>query len=169
MEFIDVINNRRSIREYLSDDIPMDTLSNLANAVYTAPSACNRQPYQMIIVRNGDQKEQLCECLKQEFFVSAPAIACLVGNSEQAWVRNLDHHSFLDIDLGIVAGQFMLAAVDEGLSTCCVASFDSEEINRVLNISAPWTTRLLFPLGYAAKAPGVFFRDKTPEQLFEVR
>jgi nitroreductase len=52
MDVFDAIEKRRSIRKYKEDDVPEAVLGRILDAVRLAPSACNRQPWKLIIVRD---------------------------------------------------------------------------------------------------------------------
>ena len=53
------IYNRRSIRNFLEKDIPLDLLYEILNAGREAPSAKNRQPWKYIVFGNEKKKELL--------------------------------------------------------------------------------------------------------------
>lgn len=53
------IYNRRSIRNFLEKDIPLELLYEILNAGREAPSAKNRQPWKYIVFGNEKKKELL--------------------------------------------------------------------------------------------------------------
>jgi len=53
------IYNRRSIRNFLEKDIPLELLYEILNAGIEAPSAKNRQPWKYIVFGNEKKKELL--------------------------------------------------------------------------------------------------------------
>jgi nitroreductase len=57
------------------------------------------------------------------------------------------------IDLAFAAANIVLQAVHEGLGTCCVTTFDEQEVREIL--TAPFSMRvvLLILLGYAETVP----------------
>lgn len=58
---LDLIENRKSVREYLEDDISNDDLKKILKAGYLAPSWMNSQPWKFILVKNQDTKELLSQ------------------------------------------------------------------------------------------------------------
>ncbi len=168
MDFYEVIDARRSYRNYTSEEIPDEILERLANVVHAAPSASNRQPYKFLAVRDPDLRAEICEVTPQAFLKEAPVIIAALGNSEQAWIRPTDHHSLLDVDIAIAMEHMMLAAAAEGLGTCWVGAIDVKALNEVLGLAAPWNVLALSPLGYPAAPPRDFFRNKSARELFEV-
>ena len=58
---LDLIENRKSVREYLEKDISNDDLKKILKAGYLAPSWMNSQPWKFILVKNQDTKELLSQ------------------------------------------------------------------------------------------------------------
>lgn len=168
MDFYEVIDNRRSIRAYTPDPVPGLALERIANAVYAAPSACNRQPYHLMAVINPEIKAAICEVSRQEFLRQAPVILVLLGDPSHAWQRPGDDHTLVEIDAAIAMEHAVLAATAEGLGTCWVAAFDVEAMNKVLDLTPPWRTLALSPLGYPAAPPLEFNRPKSAGVVFEI-
>lgn len=50
MDVFEAIRTRRSIRNYMEKPVENEKLSNILEAVRLAPSAMNRQPYNLIVV-----------------------------------------------------------------------------------------------------------------------
>ena len=50
MNLIKEIQNRRSVRNYLTDEISKDTVLDILQAGIMAPSAKNNQPWRFVIV-----------------------------------------------------------------------------------------------------------------------
>ena len=67
MDFYEVVNKRRSIRGYKPDAVPEDALRRIGEAVRTAPTACNRQPYQILLVRNPEKRAALAKVYPQKW------------------------------------------------------------------------------------------------------
>jgi coenzyme F420-0:L-glutamate ligase/coenzyme F420-1:gamma-L-glutamate ligase len=58
-----VIRGRRSIRRYLSQPVPDAVIMELLEAAIWAPSAHNRQPWRMAVVRTADGRERLARAM----------------------------------------------------------------------------------------------------------
>ena len=57
MSFIDLIKQRYSVRAYKPDPVEDDKLQQVLEAVRWAPSACNRQPYQLIVIDTANKRQ----------------------------------------------------------------------------------------------------------------
>src|SRR3989338_7428232 len=79
MDVLTAIKNRRSIRRFLSKEIPQEAIEALKDALIWAPSAGNLQSRRFYFVFNADKKKQIVDAaLHQTFIAQAPlvVIAC---------------------------------------------------------------------------------------------
>ena len=167
MDFYDVIHARRSRRGYRPDAIPEEALKHIADAVKHAPSACNRQPCKVILVKNAALREKICQLYNRPWLKEAPVIAVVAGNESEAWIRP-EGDSILPVDAAILMEHLVLAATAEGLGSCWICAFRRAELDRVLNLEGtPWKSIAMSPLGYSDAAPRAN-SSKTLDQLFEV-
>ena len=167
MEFYDVIGKRRSIRSYKPDAVPDEALRRIGEAVRSAPTACNRQPFKILAVRNPEMRAAICAACPQRFLPEAPVILVALGNPKEAWRRAGDDHSIIEMDLGIVLEHAILAATAEGLASCWVCGYDLKKMNEALKVEAPWSALALASLGYAA-AEAAPLQHKPEEDIFEI-
>ena len=149
MDFYTVVRTRRSVRSYRPDPIPDDVLKRIFEAVRTAPSGSNRQPWKYILVNSPELKKALAPlCGGQSFIARAPTLVAACG-------RNIHYNrggymgdfSVL-VDIAIGVDHLTLAAREEGLGTCWIGSFDNEKIKELLSIPEDMNVVALTPLGY---------------------
>lgn len=107
MEFQELIRLRRSIRGYKPDPVPEDMLCRVLDAGRLAPTAANRQPFQLIVVTNATTRQRFKEVYDRDWFYAAPVI--LVGCVEpaKAWQR-ADGFNAAEVDLSIVMDHVIL-------------------------------------------------------------
>jgi nitroreductase len=154
MEFTELIAQRYSVRAYKSDPVEDGQLHKVLEAARLAPTAANRQPFQVLVVHTAGRTEELRRIYHREWFVQAPLIIGVCGMSAQAWVRQ-DSRSYLAVDAAIVMDHMILAAADAGLGTCWVANFNAAAAREILGLPEGAEPLLFTPLGYAADCPGV--------------
>ena len=162
MEFYEVLKTRRSIRSYKPDTVPETALKNIAEAVNLAPTACNRQPFKLLLVRDPEMRKTICANTHFEFLKEAPVIAVMMTNESASWTR-YEGNPAADIDASIAMEHLVLAAAAEGLGTCWICAFSRPEMNSALKISAPWSAFALSPIGFAAAGPRPFTRKNLAE------
>ena len=74
----EAIRERRSIRKYVSDDVPDELIEQMLEAARLAPSGGNSQPWRFVVVRDGKVRQEICRLrFSQRFVEEAPVIiAC---------------------------------------------------------------------------------------------
>ncbi|MES0397867.1 MAG: nitroreductase family protein, partial [Syntrophobacteria bacterium] len=50
MDFLELARRRYSVRSYKSDPVEQEKLDRILDAARLAPTAANRQPYQLIVI-----------------------------------------------------------------------------------------------------------------------
>lgn len=147
MEFLSLVHQRYSVREYKPDLIEEEKLDKILEAAQFAPTAANRQPFKLIIIRTANKKQDLLKIYDRDWFVNAPIMICACGIPEKGWVRK-DGRSYIDVDIAIVMDHVSLAAADLGLGTCWVAAFDVNAAREYLQIPATAEPIIFMTLGY---------------------
>lgn len=59
MELLEIMQNRRSIRQYTGAPIPEDAMTKIVQAGLLSPSSCNRRPWELIVVKNKETLEKM--------------------------------------------------------------------------------------------------------------
>ncbi len=152
MEFSELIAKRYSVRAYKPDAVEEDKLRQVLEAARLAPTAANRQPFQLIVIRTAERKAELRRIYAREWFLQAPLVICACGIPQQGWVRR-DGKCYVDVDVAIAMDHLILAAANLGLGTCWVAAFDPATVREVLRLPEGVEPLVLTPLGYPADAP----------------
>ena len=157
MDFYDVIKQRRSVRGYRSTPVEQEKLARVLEAARLAPTAANRQPIQLYVIRKKELRRRLMEAYSQQWFADAPIIICACARPSEAWAR-MDGKSYADVDTTIAMDHLILAATAEGLGTCWIGAFNPERLREVLGIPTELEPVALTPLGYPAAEPGATSR-----------
>jgi nitroreductase len=152
MEFSNLIRSRYSVRAYKPDPVEEDKLQQVLEAARLAPTAANRQPFQLIVIHTAGREEELGRIYGAPWFVQAPLVICICGLPGQGWVR-ADGKNYTDVDVAIVMDHLILAATDLGLGTCWIGAFDPRAARQVLGIPDDVEPIAFTPLGYPADQP----------------
>jgi len=155
--FLNLVNNRQSVRKYDPRPVEPDKLQRCLEAARLAPSASNSQPWKFIVV---DDKE-LCSKIAKEtagpmasfntFVRQAPVIIVITIEKMKTVTQvgaYLKNREFALIDIGIAAEHFCLQAAEEGLGTCMLGWFNEKPIKKLLNIPGKKRIGLLITAGY---------------------
>ncbi len=159
MNFRELIQNRQSVRSYTDKPVEKEKLQQIIDAVHIAPSACNSQPWRLIIVDDPELKYEVAKATRlskavsfNKWVIQAPIIAVLVIEKAKLIAQiggNIKNQEYPEYDIGIAADHFCLQAAELGLGTCMIGWFDEEKIQELLHIPKKKKIGLLITLGYA--------------------
>ena len=148
MNVLEAIKTRRSVRQYAETPIPDDVMQRMRQALRFAPSACNYQPWHFVIVEHEPLRRDLARAANDQLFIAdAPVVIVACGLPAQA-AQIGGHGSTVDIDVAIALDHLTLAAVEEGLGTCWIGSFNEAKVKALLDIPEDVRVVTLTPLGY---------------------
>ena len=153
MEFINLVSARYSARAYKTDPVPDDVLEQVLEAGRLAPTAANRQAFQILVIHTEGRGEALRRIYSPDWFVQPPLVLGLVCFPQNCWVRK-DGKRCGDVDAAIVMDHMILAAAELGLGTCWVGAFDPQAARDVLELPEDAEPIVFTPLGYPADSPG---------------
>ncbi|MBE0411661.1 MAG: nitroreductase family protein, partial [Anaerolineales bacterium] len=101
MEYSELIRKRYSVRAYKPDAVEDEKLQQVLEAARLAPTAANRQPFQILVVHTEGRREELGRIYRKDWFIQAPLLLCACGVPRMGWVRE-DRRRYLDVDVAIV-------------------------------------------------------------------
>jgi nitroreductase len=152
MEFQELIRQRYSVRAYKSEPVDRAKLDRVLEAAILAPTAANRQPFRLLVIKTAGRVQELRRVYRAEWFTQAPLVICACGLPEEGWTRS-DGKGYTDVDVAIVMDHLILAAANERLGTCWIGAFDAEAASEVLGLPEGVEPIALTPLGYADDSP----------------
>ncbi len=153
MEFHELVRRRYSVRAYRPDPVDEEALARILEAVRLAPSASNRQAFGVVAFATRGREADLRRVYDREWFVEAPLLLAVCAIPADAWVRERDGWNAAETDATIAMTHLVLAAADEGLGTCWIASFDVAAAGALLGLPDGVVPVALTPLGVPADIP----------------
>jgi len=153
MEFSELILKRYSVRAYKPDPVEEEKLEQVLQAARMAPTAANRQPFRLIVLRTQGREAELQRVYHREWFTQAPLVICACGMPDRGWVRGSDGKNYTMVDVAIAMDHLILAATNLGLGTCWIAAFDPVAARQVLGLPDGVEPIVFTPLGYPADQP----------------
>ena len=157
-EFLGFLSSRASVREFTPDPLSEEEIGAILRAAQTAPSAGNREAWDVVVVTDGELREALAgAALSQPHVKEAPCVLVICAN----YVRSMSRYGERGIlyaiqDATIVCTYMMLAAHAAGLQSCWTGAFDEEEVKDVLDLPGH-----LRPVALLAVGRGRFPTDRT--------
>jgi nitroreductase len=146
-EVLPEILQRRSARSFLPQPLEKEQLERILEAGRLAPSAKNRQEWRFVLVQKKEVRERMKDAaFGQEFVGQAPAVIAVC-------TTNIDYRMpngqlSYPIDLAFAASFMLIQAVHEGLATCCVTTFDEQEVRDILTVPFSMRVVMLLLMGY---------------------
>lgn len=167
---------RQSAREFSSEELPLQTLSNLLWAAdginrpdgrRTAPSAGNTQEIDIYVAKKeglylfNARKNVLMPVLagdirastgKQEFVADAPAVLIFVADlSKTKTASNKDSIFYAATDTGFISQNVYLYCASEGLATVVLGWVDKKKLAKIMKLRPDQKVILTQPVGYPKK------------------
>jgi nitroreductase len=149
MDLFDAIVSRRSIRRFLPEPVPRDDLERIARAGIEAPSGCNMQLRQYIIVDDDAVLDALRSC--SHAMETCPAAIVLLIEP-----TGTKFGEFWTQDASAAVENMLLAATALGYGACWVEGAlrrHEDHARRVLNVPDPLRVWAILPVGKPAESP----------------
>jgi len=124
MDAYEAILARRSIRAYLERAVDRAVLTRLLEAAMAAPTACNAQPWEFVVVDSAEGMAELREILPYGKY-NAPAAIIVCGSVDKA-LNNCAEKYWVQ-DCSAALENILVAAVGMGLGTVWIGVYPIEE------------------------------------------
>ncbi len=153
-----IIFKRKSVRKFTDEKVPDEVIENLLKAGMQAPSSCNAQPWEFIVVTNDEDKDAISKM--HRFAKPAAAASHLIitlGNLNEAKVIGM-----IEQDLGACNENILLQATHEGLGAVWLGFHPIEDrtlkLKHYLNIPDYCIPFSVICVGYPAQEGEVKLR-----------
>ncbi|MDR1897398.1 MAG: nitroreductase [Prevotellaceae bacterium] len=150
---IDAIMSRRSIRSYKKEQIKDEELNKILECGINAPSAMNRQSWEIRVVQNPEILKNLGSS-----FHNAPTLIIIASVAD---------NFFSPVDCGLLGQNILLAAESLDIGTCVIGSIlnafetpEGAEVLKNLKLSEGYKPLYAIAVGYKNEKPDAKPRDK---------
>ena len=157
--FEDVIKRRRSVRKYIDKDIDKSIIERIIWAGSLAPSAHNRQPWEVLVLKNN--KKDIIEIMREycdNNNIEDISIVKTADTIERCntllliYCNNFEQYEYNLLSMGAMIENMLLEATNLNIASVLIANVCpmSDEINKYLGVDAN-TKRLVsaVALGYS--------------------
>lgn len=158
-ELYQLFSQRQSDRRFDPNrPIPEEILTRILDNSLLAPSACNEQPWQTVVVTEPELVKKVAQAARKgslgqnKFIEQAPVHILLVADPPSLLakfggkVRGVD---YVQNDLGIFTAYLTLAAAAEGIGSCIIGWLNGGAVSEVLGIPKNKKVFLDIVLGYS--------------------
>ena len=164
-QMLEIFLNRRSIRSFTGEAVPMDKLNQIIMAGLSSASSRAARPWELIVIRDKDKLIEMSGCrLKgsSRMLAGADAAIVVVGDEERSdvWIE----------DCSVVMANMHLMASALGVGSCWIQGRGREAIDgettedflrRILQFPAECRLEAILALGM----PDEELPARTPESL----
>lgn len=163
-DFEEIINTRRSIREYLDKEVSDEDILKILKAGMQAPgSRLGAEPWEFVVIKDKETLEKIAEIKPR--VKTAPVAILLVANIERAFYKTVWQQ-----DMSAAAENMLLEAVNLGLGGLWNGVAPDEErmvkIGKLAGIEDVSTLKpfCIITVGYPAEGWQNKFMDKFDER-----
>jgi nitroreductase len=172
MEFREVLERRRMVRNYRDDPVAPETLARVAAAALRAPSAGNSQGVSVVVVTDKQRRREIADLADEAAYVAAgfdPWISrapahIVISISEQIYHDRYREPDKVDdqgkeipwpvpywwVDAGAAMMAVLLAAVDEGLAAGFLGVHSIPDLRELLEIPGELSPLGVITVGHPA-------------------
>lgn len=173
--FLDLAQERRSTRKYQSRPVPRKITERCLDAARLAPSACNSQPWRLMVADSEPMRTNLAQAAfsgvyaMNAFAMKAPVLIAVVTERSKFMAalgglfRGVQYSL---IDIGMACAFFSLAAETEGVGTCLLGWFNEDGVKKVLGLPRNAKIDIMLSMGYSAEEKPAHKIRKTPQETW---
>ena len=170
MEVFECMRTRSSVKSYKSEQVPKELIDKIIEAGLSAPSGLNMQSPIILAVTNKQVRDEFSKLnagkdpfFRADPFYNAPCVLIVLAKKDVP---------FRVYDGSLVMENMMLAAHEEGIGSCWVGVFSSDEVKAALDLPQELVVTALMPMGYPAAdaSPAPFHSEirNREETVFEL-
>ena len=154
MELKEALEKRRSVRKFTGEAVPEELVEELLHAAMSAPSACNRKPWEFWVVTEPETLEKLRKASRFTNYEAKLAIV-VAGNLSRALPMQLGDYWIQDCSAA--TENILLRAVDLGLGAVWCGIHPQkrpvERVRELLGMTEKQIPLNIIFLGYPGEVP----------------
>ena len=152
MQTFEAMLQRRSIRKFRPEAVPISVLREIVEISRLYPSGGNLQPVRFAIITHKDLLDAVFADLKWAMYL--PCYTIEESERPTAYIlllRDANIRKSCDYDIGAASTMVMLAAADQGLASCPIGNFSKSKLSHLLALPENLCPELVLALGYPAQ------------------
>jgi nitroreductase len=167
-DFKEIAAKRQSCRDFSDQPVEREKLLKCVEAASLTPSACNSQPWKVLVVTDPAARAAVSASTRQmglnDYTAKAQAFFVVLETQAKLMPKIasiVDSQVFAKGDLGAFTYALTLEAESQGLGTVILGMFDRPKLIELLSIPAGQSVFLVVAVGYPAKE-GVRTKSRKP-------
>ena len=166
--FLDMAKERWSVRRFAPEQISAEHLKRIMEAGRHAPSACNYQPWRVLVLQSDEAIARVRRLTHWAF--NAPTVLLMCVDLAESW-KGVDGSDSGEVDAAIALDHMMMEAWECGVGSTWVRGFDECIMRAAFNLPASWRVVAMMPMGYPAanaRPSSWHYPRKAAEDLFTI-
>ncbi len=143
--FINISRNRYTVTEFSENEIDEVLVSEVIEAARIAPTAFNKQPHSLLIIKSNAAREKLDSLINMR---NAPIAIVVCVDEKVAHRFRANNESSALLDVGVVTTQMMNEANSLGIATSWFCDFNRIEMKEELQLADEHEPICILLLGY---------------------
>lgn len=148
-EFINLCKERYSVRSFANIKVEDEKIEYILRAGQLAPTACNKQPIKIFMLKSDKALETLQKCKFSHFGETLAFIICY--DKSACWVREFDQKKSGEVDASIVATHMMLAAWNQGIGSTWIMHFIPDAVSCEFSLPENIIPVCILVMGYPSQ------------------
>ena len=144
---IENILSRKSVRKYSDKEIEQEKIDIILKCAMAAPSAMNKQPWEILVINDKEKLEKIAEILPNASYSKNSQVTIIVCGDKNV------SEKFWEQDCSAVSENILLAAESLGLGAvwCAVYPFDEkvEAVKNLFELPENIVPLNVIPMGYS--------------------
>lgn len=169
MDFLELAQSRRSIRNFTQKEVSQENIINLLRAAQAAPSAGNCQPWHFIVIHDKEVQAAIVDATigHKYFILTAPVMIVVCADMPRSESRYGERGKMLYCiqDTAAAIQNILLCAKNQGLGTCWCGAFDEIAVSKTLSLPEEQRPIAIIPVGYPANETHVTTSRRSLEEI----
>lgn len=162
---IDNIMSRTSVRKYQNRQVEDEKITAILKAAMAAPTAANKQPWQFIVTKKQEVRQQLASALPYAKMVAQAPLAIVVCGDVSKAMKD-EEQPFWIQDASAASENILLSAHSLGLGAVWTGLYPLQDrvkaVQHILHLPQSVIPLNLIPIGYPVENP--IPKDKWKEE-----
>ena len=156
-DFENVLENRRSIRNYSTEAVEFEKLTKIIQAGLKAPNSGEVNEVKYVLVTDDEKKQKIAHrCKGQHWMTEAAAwiVVCAEVEKCEEYFGFRGKRLYTVQNAAVSIQNMLLEAKNQGLDSCWVGSFDEEYLKDKIDIPEGVRPQAIITIGYSDQQPG---------------
>lgn len=166
MDLLQLMSDRYSVRSFTDQAVEEDKIEKILQAARLAPTACNKQPQRILVLKDKEDLEKWQKCTVCHFNEQLVMLVCY--DKDQCWKREYDGQNSGYVDASIVLTHMMLEATSLGIGSTWVMYFIPDAVRKEFNLPDNIEAVGALTMGYASEKAAPSAQHNSRKNIDEI-